>query len=103
VTLKDFPSAPRSMQKGMKSYDWVLHDTRRTIRSRMSDLPVDSEVAESILAHVPRGMEGVYNSSPYVHKKRVALTLWQDLLFDVIGGASWQQALRDCGLIEKAS
>src|SRR5262249_34701130 len=54
--LTDFDAAQTRLQKRMGVYDWTLHDLRRTIRTRLSDLPVDSEVAESILAHSRQGV-----------------------------------------------
>ena len=43
--------APRNV----KLPPWVNHDLRRTLRSRLSELRIDSDVAEAILAHVKTG------------------------------------------------
>jgi integrase len=93
--LTDFDAAQTRMQKRMGVYDWTLHDLRRTVRTRLSDLPVDSEVAEAILAHSKQGVEAVYNTSEFVWKKRQALNLWEACLLDVVKGKSWAQVLRD--------
>src|SRR5262249_23017330 len=37
---------------------WINHDLRRTVRSRLSQLRVDADVAEAILAHVKPGIRG---------------------------------------------
>jgi integrase len=55
---------------------WVNHDLRRTVRSRLSQLRVDADVAEAILAHVKSGIRGVYDKYEYFDEKRHALELW---------------------------
>jgi hypothetical protein len=66
-------------------------DKRRDAQGH-TDLPIDSEVAESILAHAKKGMEAVYNdSAEYIYKKRAALQLWENCLFDVVSGKTWKQ------------
>ncbi len=55
---------------------WTTHDTRRTVRSGLSRLHVDPDVAEAILAHVKPGIRGVYDRFDYLDEKRAALELW---------------------------
>jgi integrase len=55
---------------------WVNHDLRRTLRSRLSELRVDSDVAEAVLAHVKPGIRGVYDRYEHFDEKRHALELW---------------------------
>jgi integrase len=55
---------------------WVNHDLRRTLRSRLSELRVNADVAEAVLAHVRPGIRGVYDRHEYLDEKREALTLW---------------------------
>jgi integrase len=59
---------------------WVNHDLRRTLRSRLSELRVDGEVAEAILAHVKPGIRGVYDRYEHFDEKRDALELWATTL-----------------------
>ena len=40
---------------------FVVHDIRRTMRTRLTQLKVPSEVAERVIGHGPRGLERVYN------------------------------------------
>jgi integrase len=56
--------------------DWVNHDLRRTLRSRLSELRVSPDVAEAILAHVKPGIRGVYDRYEHFDEKRHALELW---------------------------
>jgi integrase len=55
---------------------WINHDLRRTVRSRLSQLRVDADVAEAILAHVKPGIRGVYDRYELLDEKRHALELW---------------------------
>jgi integrase len=52
---------------------WRIHDLRRTARSLMSRAGVPSEVAERVLGHSIRGVEGVYNRHQYFDEKAAAL------------------------------
>lgn len=60
---------------------WRLHDIRRTVATRMSDLGVQPHVVEAVLNHVSghkAGVAGTYNRSLYGPEKRAALELWSD-------------------------
>lgn len=60
---------------------WRLHDLRRTVATRMSDLGVQPHVVEAVLNHVSgykAGVAGIYNRSAYTAEKRAALILWAD-------------------------
>jgi integrase len=59
---------------------WVNHDLRRTLRSRLSELRVNADVAEAILAHVKPGIRGVYDRDEFFDEKRDALEMWADQL-----------------------
>jgi integrase len=52
---------------------FVLHDIRRTARSLLGRAGVSSEVSERCLAHVPGGVEGVYDRWSYLPERRAAL------------------------------
>jgi integrase len=49
---------------------WVNHDLRRTARSLMSRARVESEIAERMIGHLPRGIVRVYNTYDFVDEKR---------------------------------
>ena len=55
---------------------WVNHDLRRTLRSRLSMLRVQPEVAEAVLAHVKPGIKGVYDRYDFLDERRAALEKW---------------------------
>jgi integrase len=52
---------------------WTLHDLRRTARSLMSRAKVAGEIAERVLGHARRGVEGVYDRHAYDEEKADAL------------------------------
>jgi integrase len=53
--------------------DWTLHDLRRTARSLMSRAGVAPHIAERVLGHTIRGVEGIYDRHDYKDHKAQAL------------------------------
>ena len=56
----------------LKLEPWVLHDLRHTIRTRMAELRVPENVAETIIGHGKRGMGRVYDQHHYEPEMREA-------------------------------
>ena len=63
---------------------WVLHDLRRTVRTRLSALRVSEPVAEMVIGHGRKGLARVYDQHQYIDEMREALEFWADLLRDII-------------------
>ncbi len=40
---------------------WTAHDLRRTVRTELARLGCPTSVAEAVLGHSPKGIEGTYN------------------------------------------
>jgi integrase len=59
---------------------WVLHDLRRALATRLSELSMaEPHIVEAILNHVSghkAGVAGVYNHAAYITQKRDALEKW---------------------------
>ena len=55
---------------------FVNHDLRRTLRSGLSKLGVNSDVAEAVLAHAKTGIRQTYDRYEYLDEKRKALEIW---------------------------
>ena len=62
---------------------FVVHDIRRTVRTRLVDLrvgpdgaKVSPQVAELVIAHTKPGMHKVYDLYSYIDEKRAALQAW---------------------------
>jgi integrase len=64
--------------------DWVNHDIRRTVRTKLSALRIPEEVREAVLAHARPGIKGHYDMHHYLDEKRDALTLWAKRLRDIV-------------------
>lgn len=55
---------------------FVIHDLRRTARTRMAQLGIAEHVAEAVIAHKKSGVNAVYNQWDYLDAKRDALERW---------------------------
>jgi integrase len=75
-TLRALARMRASDPHKVKLDPWVNHDLRRTLRSRLSMLRVQPEVAEAVLAHVRPGIKGVYDRYDFLDERRAALELW---------------------------
>jgi integrase len=64
--------------------DWVLHDVRRTCRTRLSALRVPEPVSELVIGHSKKGLERIYNQHRYIDEMREALTAWNTLLLEIV-------------------
>jgi integrase len=65
--------------------EWVNHDLRRTVRTRLSDLDVFDEVAEAVIGHATTELNRTYNKSNRLNVKLDALTRWQGALRQIVG------------------
>ena len=68
-TLRALRRTP-SDQSSAELPHFVLHDIRRTVRTRLSGLPVSTEVAELVIAHARPGLRRVYDQFSYLDEKR---------------------------------
>jgi integrase len=64
--------------------NWTVHDCRRTARSLMSRAGVLPHIAERVLGHVVRGVEGTYDRHPYDHEKAHALAALASLIETIV-------------------
>jgi integrase len=63
---------------------WQLHDLRRTARSLMSRAGVRPDVAERVLGHAIKGVEGVYDRHSYREEKAHALKALAGLIENIL-------------------
>jgi integrase len=63
---------------------WTLHDLRRTVRTRLSKLGVQPEIAERVIGHVPTGIRAVYDLHQFREEKRQALAQWVNELASIL-------------------
>lgn len=60
--------------------DWSPHDLRRTVRTGLSRLGCPSEIAEAVLGHSRKGIEGTYDLHKYEKECAIWLQRWADHL-----------------------
>lgn len=63
---------------------WTPHDLRRTVRTGLSRLQCPNEVAEAVLGHSRRGIEGTYDLHRYEVECKQWLQKWADHLDSLI-------------------
>jgi integrase len=65
---------------------WTLRDIRRSVDTGMNNIGIQPHIVEQVLNHVKRGMEKVYNKSPYERETRAALAQWADHVIALADG-----------------
>lgn len=63
---------------------WTVHDLRRTMRTRLSKLGIEPEIAERVINHVPGGLRATYDLHRFRDEKRSALALWAQSLTRIV-------------------
>jgi integrase len=77
--------AKERMDKLVGFGDWVFHDTRRVVRTRLAELRVADFVAEMVIGHSSRGkLAKVYDQFHYLPQLREALELWHARLRAIV-------------------
>ena len=79
---------------GRAASTFNLHDLRRTVRTRMSQLGVSEEIAELAIGHLRRGLVGVYNKDEAWTKRIEAFELVSDAIAAIIADGSGAVPLR---------
>ncbi|MEO8411500.1 MAG: integrase arm-type DNA-binding domain-containing protein, partial [Propionivibrio sp.] len=69
--------------------NFTIHDFRRTARTHLAALGVDSYIAERCLNHKIKGVEGIYNRHDYFEERAKALSLWASFLEKTEKGETW--------------
>jgi integrase len=65
--------------------NWVLHDLRRTLRTRLvGDLGTDAYIAERVIGHALPGLNAVYDQGSHRGPKRQALEAWAARLLSIV-------------------
>lgn len=70
----------------------VLHDTRRLVRSALSALDVSEVVAETVIGHGRKGIQGVYDQYKFLPQVRKALSRFTSRLEEVLAGSAYDFA-----------
>jgi integrase len=79
-----FSKGKARLDKLMGAPPWVIHDIRRTVRTRLASLRVPDMVAEMVIGHGRKGIQRVYDQHSYEDEMREALELWAARLRDIV-------------------
>jgi integrase len=63
---------------------FVIHDLRRTVRTRLSSLRIPDTVAEMVIGHGRKGIQRVYDQHKFELEMREALAAWASRLRDIV-------------------
>ena len=86
---------PRDALKTKLGFDdWRLHDLRRTHRSLLSRAGVRPDIAERVLGHAIKGVEGTYNRHSYREEKAHALKALASLIESIVNPTDNVVAIR---------
>jgi integrase len=69
--------------------NWVVHDVRRSVATKMADIGVQPHIIEAVLNHYSghrAGVAGTYNRSSYAREVKAALALWADHIRALVDG-----------------
>jgi integrase len=64
------------------------HDLRRTCRTYLGKLGIEPHVAERVLNHSLKGMQGIYDRHDYLDARRAALVKWDAFIQRLVSGGS---------------
>ena len=92
--IKGFAKLKRALDAKVPIAPWQFHDLRRTARSLMSRAGVRPDIAERVLGHAIRGVEGVYDRHSYHDEKANALNALAGLIESIVNPTDNVVALR---------
>jgi integrase len=78
----------RRDQNSVELPDFVLHDLRRSVRTRLSSLRIADHVAEKVIGHGRRGIQATYDQHTYAAEMAEALNAWATLLRNIVSPPS---------------
>jgi integrase len=85
--FSDWGHAKAELDKACGVTDWVIHDIRRTVATRLAEMGIAPHVIERLLNHVTgtiSGIAAVYNRARYTAEVRGALDRWEAHLTNVL-------------------
>jgi integrase len=73
-----------ALNDGVPLEQWGLHDLRRTMRTRLSALPIPQVVRELMIGHRQQGVAAVYDLHLYEAEQRAGFEAWSAKLRDIV-------------------
>lgn len=80
ITSHSIARAMRRIRAKLNINDFVPHDFRRTIVTRLSEINVPPHVTEKMLGHKLGGVMAVYNRHDWINEQREAYEKWWEML-----------------------
>jgi integrase len=68
----------------MPMEEWIRHDLRRTMRTRLAALKIPEPIAELAIGHAKKGLKRVYDQYEYAEEIREAFTKWNVALAAIV-------------------
>lgn len=65
---------------------FTIHDLRRTVRTQLAAMGIAPHIAERVLNHKLKGVEGIYDRHDYLEERRQALEQWAVMLANIEEG-----------------
>jgi integrase len=96
AALREAAEARGDDPEGVQLDHWINHDLRRTMRSGLSRLRIDEDVAEAVLAHVRPGIKGTYDRYARLKEKKDALERWSVWLRGIVQPPSQTVVAHNC-------
>ena len=69
---------------GKPKTNWSSHDVRRTVRTNLSRLRVNTEVKELALGHIKKALIATYDVWDFFDERREAFEKWETLLHSIV-------------------
>jgi integrase len=74
----------RKTDPNAKLSEFVIHDLRRTVRTKLSSLRIPDTVAEMVIGHGRKGLQRVYDQHKFIDEMREALEAWNVRLHSIV-------------------
>jgi len=84
----------RKTDPNAKLPPFVLHNLRRTMRTRVSSLRIPDTVAEMVIGHGRKGLQRVYDQHKFIDEMREALQRWSDHVGQIVRSKPTSLTLR---------
>lgn len=78
---------------GREIASWHFHDFRRTFRSHARGLGIDRDIAELMLNHKRKGIEGVYDKNQELEFRAKGFVAWEEFLVGIASDACVTESL----------
>jgi integrase len=82
--VNSFQVAKKRLDQLMGVDDFVIHDLRRVVRSKLAKLKVPDIISELCIGHGKKGLQRVYDQHGYEAELRDAMERWAGELRDIV-------------------